>query len=244
MYVVNSILRSLLVLIVILLLCCTAILNYDSISDPETRWPSSSISDDTVFSRTNPFLSVPVPNYTRPITMETEWVSDLYRAVKQLQGKQVTLLVCDRGYLDVLVNWLAQAVLHASHPVDSILIIAFDTYTYHLLHHKGFHSVYIPLDTVISPEVPPSVKRLRRMWITRLTFIRLINYWGYSVLVIDTDALMIRNVQPLLDKFDTSDIIASGGSHPTGYSRKWKAPTMCMGFILIKSSPATGSLLM
>ena len=244
MYVAKSILRSLLVLIVILLLTCSAILYYDRISDPLAQRLTSALSGDTTFSRTSLFLSVPVPNYTRPITMETEWVSDLYRAVKQLQGKQVTLLVCDKGYLDVLVNWLAHAILYASHPVDSILIIAFDTYTYHLLHHKGFHSVYIPLDTVISPEVPPSVKRLRRMWITRLTFIRLINYWGYSVLVIDTDALMIRNIQPLLDKFDTSDIIASGGSHPTGYSRKWKAPTMCMGFILIKCSPATGSLIL
>ena len=182
-------------------------------------------------------LSV-IPDHTLPISVDTLWVRDLHDEVKQLTGRQVTLLVSDRKYLDVLVNWLAHSILYASQPVDSILIIAFDTYTYHVLQRKGFHSVYIQPQTVVNSK--PTSKNLAHIWITRLTVIRLLNYWKYNVLVIDSDAVMMRNIQPLLDRFNTSDIITSGGYFPSKFSDKWNAPTMCMGVILIKSSPATG----
>ena len=182
-------------------------------------------------------LSV-IPDYTLPMSVDTLWVRDLRDEVKQLTGRQVTLLVSDRNYLDVLVNWLAQSILYASQSVDSILIIAFDTYTYRALQHKGFHSVYIQPQAVINSKPIPRKKSY--IWITRLTVIRLLNYWKYNVLVIDSDAVMMRNIQPVLDRFNTSDIITSGGYFPPKLSDKWNAPTICMGVILIKSSPATG----
>ena len=183
-------------------------------------------------------LSV-IPDHTLPISVDTLWVRDLHDEVKQLTGRQVTLLVSDRNYLDVLVNWLAQSILYASQPVDSILIIAFDTYTYHVLQCKGFHSVYIQPQAVVN-SAKPIPRKHSYLWITRLTVIRLLNYWKYNVLVIDSDAIMMRNIQPLLDRFNTSHIITSGGYFPPKLSNKWHAPTMCMGVILIKSSPATG----
>jgi len=76
--------------------------------------------------------------------------------------------------------------------------------------------------------------------VTRLTIIRLLNYWNYSVLLFDSDAIMLRDIQPLLYKFNSSDIITSAGTFLTKLYKKWNAPTMCMGVILIKSSPATG----
>ena len=180
-------------------------------------------------------LSV-IPNYTLPISMNVRWVNDLRREVEQLTGRQVTLLVCNKKYLDVLVNWLIYSILYASQPVESVLIIAIDFFSYSVLQRKGFHSVYISPAAVIKP----SFNWLSRIWMTRLTIIRLLNYWNFNVLVIDSDAIMLKNIHPLLDKFNTSDIIASSASHPRKLSKKWNAPTMCMGFMLIKSSPATG----
>ena len=182
-------------------------------------------------------LSV-IPDYTLPISVNTPWVRDLYDEVKQLTGRQVTLLVSDRKYLDVLVNWLAHSILYASQPVDSILIIALDTFTYTVLRHKGFHSVYVQPHAVVNSK--PTGNTLAYIWITRLTVIRLLNYWKYNVFVIDSDAVMMRNIQPVLDRFSTSDIITSGGYFPSKLRYKWNAPTMCMGAILFKSSPATG----
>ena len=178
------------------------------------------------------------PLYTQPIRMDTKWVCDLYHEVKQMQSKQLTLLICSKSYLEVLVNWLAQAVLHAHYPADGILIIAFDSFTHHVMHHKGIHSVFISVDAVFNSKVNGIANRI---WMTRLTVIRLLNHWNYNVLAFDTDALMLKNVQPLLDKFSTSDIVASSGTFPVECYNKWKAPTMCMGAIFYKSSPATGS---
>ena len=183
-------------------------------------------------------LSV-APRYTLPIRMNTKWVCDLYHEVKQMQSKQLTLLICNKSYLEVLVNWLAQAVLHAHHPADNILIIAPDSFTHQVMQHKGIHSVFISADAVFDPLKVPGIAS--RIWMTKLTVIRLLNHWNYNVLAFDTDALMLKNVQPLLDKFSTSDIVASSGTYPFECSKKWKAPTMCMGAILYKSSPATGS---
>ena len=178
------------------------------------------------------------PRFTLPIRMDTKWVCDLYHEVKQMQSKQLTLLICSESYLEVLVNWLAQAVLHAHYPVENILIIAFDSFTQRVMHHKGIHSVFISTDAIFNSKVNNIANRI---WMTRLTVIRLLNHWNYSVLSFDTDALMLKNVQPLLDKFSTSDIVASSGTYPFECSKKWSAPTMCMGAIFYKSSPATGS---
>ena len=181
-------------------------------------------------------LSV-IPDYTRPITTNTEWVCNLYRKVKQLKERQVTMLVCNKDYLHVLINWLAHAVLYAFYPANSILIIAFDSFTHSVLENKGFHSVYILPEAVANAKTKDSVAHV---WITRITVARLLNYWNYSVLEFDSDAIMISNIQPILNNFSNSDIIASGGTFPFDLYKKWKTPTICMGVILFKCSPATG----
>jgi len=180
-----------------------------------------------------------LPSYTLPITMNTNWVCDLHHTVKQLTERQVTLLVSDRNYLELLINWLAHSVLYAFQPVKNIVIISFDTYTHLALRHKGFRSVYIPPYSIMKSNNFTS--RFAHIWVTRLTVIRLLNYWNYNVLVFDSDAIVLKNIQPLLDKFNNSDIISSAGTYPFYLHRKWAVPTLCMGVFLIKSSPATGN---
>ena len=198
--------------------------------DKICQWPTS-------YDNLNVMLVM--PGYTRPITKNSEWVCNLYREVKQLKGRQVTLLVCNSHYLDVLINWLAHSVLYTFHPVNRILILAFDSFTHHVLHSKGFHSVYILPEDVANA----STRQVNaRLWVTRTTIVRLLNYWNYSVLVFDGDAIMTRNIQPLLDKYANSDIIASAGTFPYYLNQKWNASTLCMGVILIKNSPAIGTV--
>ena len=181
-------------------------------------------------------LSV-MPNHTRPMKADTEWICNLYRTVKQLKERQLTLLVCNKGYLDVLINWLAHTILHAHYPANGILVISFDSFTHQVLQNKGFHSVHILPEDVANTRANESIARI---WITRITVTRLLNYWNYSVLEFDSDAIMIKNIQPILNKFKNSDIIASAGIFPHDINEKWKAPTLCMGVILIRCSPTTG----
>ena len=175
-----------------------------------------------------------LPHHTQPIKADTEWICNLYRTVKQFKERQLTLLVCNKDYLHVLINWLSHAILYAHYPANGILVIAFDSFTHEVMQNKGFHSVYV------LPEDVTNIKQTNGIWVTRVTITRLLSYWNYSVLEFDSDAIMIKNIQPILNKFNNSDIIASAGKFPENLSKKWKAPTLCMGVILIKSSPATG----
>lgn len=182
-----------------------------------------------------------LPAYVQPITKDTRWVRDLHDVVEQLAGGQITLLVSDRNYLDLLINWLAFSVLHAHYPAKSILIISFDNFTHSVLRNKGFQSVHIPPHCIIRSN--NSTSKFAHIWVTRLAVMRLLNYWGYNVLLFDSDAVMLKNIQPLMDRFNSSDIISSPGTYPFNIHRKWAAPTLCMGVFLIKSSPSTGIII-
>jgi len=79
------------------------------------------------------------------------------------------------------------------------------------------------------------------VWITRLTVIRLLNSWKYSVLIMDSDTLIMKDIQPLLDRYDNSDIVASTGFYPGSLHKMWNT-SLCMGVALFKATPSTGKI--
>jgi len=176
------------------------------------------------------------PSYTLPVKANCSWVQNLRQVIK-LTGPQITLTVCNENYLGVLANWLIYAVLQASVPLNNILIMSLDNDTHHAVTSKGFQSVYIPQNSIMQP----GFKSIdySDVWITRLTVIRLLNSWGYSVMTMDSDALIMKNIQPLLDHYDNSDIVASTGSYPGSLHKIWKT-SLCMGVALFKATPSTG----
>ena len=93
-------------------------------TNPDDKPCESSVSYDN--------LTV-LPDHTRPIKADTEWICNLYRTVKQFKERQLTLLVCNKDYLHVLINWLAHAILHAHYPANGILVIAFDSFTHQVM---------------------------------------------------------------------------------------------------------------
>ena len=178
------------------------------------------------------------PSHTQPVTANSSWVQDLRQAT-QLAGPQITLLICNKQYLNVLANWLSHAVLQASLPVRDIVILSLDIITDQVLTKKGFNSLFIPQHSIMQPGF--KTKQFSDVWITRLTVIRLLNSWKYDVLVVDSDALILKDIQPLLEYFNNSDIIGSSGKFPNELQKRWKT-TLCMGVALFKATPATGKL--
>ncbi|XP_065913728.1 uncharacterized protein [Dysidea avara] len=175
------------------------------------------------------------PSHTLPVTANCSWVQDLRQAT-QLAGPQITLLICNKQYLNVLANWLAHAVSQASLPVRDILTLSLDITTHQTLTNKGFQSLFIPQQSIMQPGF--IAKEFSNVWITRMTVIRLLNSWKYSVLVVDSDALVLKDIQPLLEYFNNSDIIGSSGTYPKQLQKKWKT-TLCMGVALFRATPAT-----
>ena len=177
------------------------------------------------------------PPHTLPVTANCSWVQDLYK-ITWLKGPQITLLMCNERYLNVLINWLAYTAAREFLTVKDTVILSLDNTTHKSLLHKGFQSVFVPKDSIIQPNF--NIRNMITAWITRSTVIHVLNSWSYSVLVIDIDAMILKDMQPLFEQFKTADIVASSGVYPFELHDMWNAPTLCMGVSLFKATKATG----
>ena len=150
--------------------------------------------------------------------------------------KQVTIVVSNANYTLSLLNWLVAALIKTSPPLENVIVVSLNETLQALLERKEIMSVYINPETVISGEM---LTKASHIWITRCVVYRLLNHWGYDVMAYDTDATVIKNLQPILDTHPGSDIVASAGSYPFQLGHKW-GMTLCMGVILIRSTRNTG----
>ena len=65
------------------------------------------------------------------------------------------------------------------------------------------------------------------------------NHWDYDVVMYDSDAVVLKNPQPLFDASPDVELIGSAGKGPESIGRVW-GRTICTGVLLMRSSPALG----
>ena len=150
--------------------------------------------------------------------------------------RQVTVVFSDVKYASSLLNWLVSALVMTSPPLKNIIVISLDEELQALLDNKDIASVHVNPETVTCGRIK---RKVSRVWITRCVVYMLLNHWGYDVMAYDTDAIVLRNVQDILDSFGESDIIGSAGSYPFNLGAEW-GQTLCMGVVLFKSTRQTG----
>ena len=181
------------------------------------------------------------------MVMKSPWVATLRNLLnKKFQPswtqqqmprrKQVTIVVSNTNYTLSLLNWLVAAQIKTSPPLENVITVSLDETLQALLERKGITSVYVNPETVVSGEMQTKASHI---WITRCAVYRLLNHWGYDAMAYDTDATVIKNLQPILEAHSDSDIVASAGSYPFQLGHKWGL-TLCMGVILIRSTINTG----
>ena len=152
--------------------------------------------------------------------------------------KQVTVVFGDIKYALSLLNWLVSALVVTSPPIENIIIISIDEQLQELLDKKHITSVYVNPETVTCGQVR---QKLSRIWIARCALYKLLNHWGYDVMAYDTDAIVLKNIQHILDEYPSSDIIGSSGVYPFSLGAKW-GQTLCMGVVLFRSTRKTGEM--
>jgi len=192
-------------------------------------------------------LVFPYPNVTRPPheMLNSPWATKLKVKLDAAKiGKQLTYVTVSMNYLPVLINWLIYAKLNAMPILENLLVVCMDTSSYEILSRKGMLSQMVKINDIIY-----SIKDMDNSGIfsarviTRLTVLRLLNYWGYDVLIMDIDALLINNIQPILDYFNENDIImstANGTNCIPSAARKLWGFCLCIGLLLIRSNVNTG----
>ena len=145
--------------------------------------------------------------------------------------------MCNEKYLAVLINWLAYTAKREFLTVKDTVILSRDYITHKTFMHKGFQSVFVPIHAIIQPG--SKIKDLKAGWITRITAIHVLNSWNFNVLVIDGDAMILKDMRPLFEQFKTADIVAAPDIYPRQLYDMWKT-TLCMGVALFKGTKAIG----
>lgn len=197
--------------------------------------PSFAIAENFTF----PHHSVYKP--VNEVINTAEWFKELKRFLTSIRpSKLVTIAIANYDFLPMLLNWLISAQVVADSPLDNILILSLDEHLYRLLSYKNISTILVTHESVLQD--PEKLDILKRIWMTRLAVVRIINHWGFDVQHFDTDAIILKNPQPLFAKFPNSDVVSQRGEFiphnlvkgPWGFS-------LCMGAILFRASWRTGT---
>ena len=201
----------------------------DSAVDLATRFPFRS---DFCF---------PQPKVMRSLEYisRATWVTDLrYYLSAYNYSREISLVTSNSKYTDVLLNWLIAATVKSRIPMESILVISLDATIHRLMLAKQFHSILVPPWTLIEKGVNFS-QPFEEVMMTRLAVMRIVNHFGYDFVMYDSDAVILKDPQPLYDALPHEDIIGSVGKIPYDLAAAWGI-TICIGVVLVRSSPKTG----
>ena len=190
-----------------------------------------------------PPFSFSEPQAIKPIRelVKMNWMKDLADVLSKRSSKQVIFLIVEKEYFASLLNWLVAFEMNTKNPkLDDILIISLDERICNILKDKAeLSTVCLHFDQIIRHYNILYRTKYLATWdiiIVRMAFVRLLNHWGYNVLVIDLDAIILKDPFPLLDKYPDVDII-------TSYSITSLLPNVrgiCFGFLLLKSTEEIG----
>ena len=166
----------------------------------------------------------------------SQWLLSLRRHMASLSGRHIINLVTSNSqYQDVLLNWLISAVVRSGLELDSILVVSMDVALHTRLLSRGIPSVSVPLSKLIRRDTN-FTKAFDRVMMLRLAVMRLLSHWGFDIHNYDTDAVLLRDPQPLYDRFPESHMIGSVGRIPRNLMAKWGI-TIGIGVVIIRGCP-------
>ena len=195
---------------------------------PKADWEVQLNVKSEVLKR--PF-SMPCPGVFLPPEklVKSEWMATLLRFLSGLKSKQLNLVTGNNQYKEVLLNWLILSA-NVKPPMKDVLVLALDKDLYDVLHTRQIPCIFIPPMAMITGR--------GGLKMVRIGLLRILNWLGFDVAFFDADALILKNPQPLFDKFKT-DIVSSNAIYPPQLNKKWHF-TLCIGVILVRSGKRTG----
>ena len=208
---------------------------------PELPSPhkSSIIKTNLTARATDPRFKMPCPKVYRSThkILSAPWMKPLLNILNSVEGRQVTLVIANSLYKDVLLNWLISAIT-CKPPIENIVVVCLDRMLHHILIARDIPAILAPFNSLLNINY-----KFRRFFdlimMMRLGFMRIINRLGYDCAMYDIDAIIIKNPQTLYNKYNNSGIIGSRGSLPKSLMKMWKV-TICIGAVFIRSSDDTG----
>ena len=176
--------------------------------------------------------------------LSSTWLKQLRSLLRTVNiAGQVSITFANYGYIESLLNWLVVAQVRIKPPILNVIVVCLDEEVFRVLDERDIPSVYIsPHAVTRNSSILEEKKFASTVWLMRFVIYRLINYFGYDVVSYDTDAIVMKNPQPVFNEHRNSDIVSSAGTFPFKLGKRWGF-TMCMGVIMFRSSPKTGKIL-
>ncbi len=172
------------------------------------------------------------------VLLRQPWIQELKEFLGSLNATLVSMVTSDYKYRDVLLNWLISAKVKVHPPLSNILVLSLDSSLHQMLRSRGIASVHIPPEPLITVKLTSHVG-FSQVHIIRLTVMRLINHWGYDVANYDTDAIILKNPEPLYHQDEGVDMIGSFGHFPQELYHMWGV-AVCIGVVMIRATRQTG----
>ena len=204
----------------------------ESIIHRQTSSDSNKYKDQTDLKIPNRAITLPYKTM-----MTKQWYQELTNFLSVHNNSPVVLLSCSSQiFLPVLLNWLAAYRLTTGSNLSEILVVSIDDEIAHLsIIDIGLNSIFIKNnDDILTVKT-----RKESIWMKRIIVARIINHFGYDVLIIDLDAIYLKDFTTIIKKYNTSDIVGSMSKWPYELNSLWGF-TMCMGVAYFRSSPGTG----
>jgi len=108
---------------------------------------------------------------------------------------------------------------------------------------KGIVSLYIPPESIVEQSETETDAILRDVEIIRVTVMRLLNHWGFDVVIYDGDAIILKNPEPVYSRYRDSDLVGTfGGTWPQTLYKQWGV-TVCHGTVVFRSTSRTGIII-
>ncbi len=184
----------------------------------------------------------PQPQFSLPDRelLQSDWVTSLKVFLSGVKGKQISMVTSTQEHVGVLINWLISAYIVADPPLENVLVLSLGERLHELLVNRGIASLLVTPEMVIHPDAGIDTP-FSQVHIIRLTVLRLIVHFGFSVVNYDCDAIILRNPQLVFDKYGDADIIGTFGKGPQHLFTRWGV-TLNTGVLLFRSNPKVGEL--
>ena len=169
--------------------------------------------------------------------LSANWVRHLKDYLRSIHpARSLTITVATKSFIPNLLNWLIAANRLVQPPLQHVLVLGFDRDVHTLLSSRRIPCIHVPYSSVLKK----LKKGVSTIWMTRLAVIRLLNHWGYDVLQLDTDAVLLKNPRLLFDGYSDYDLVGARGVLPFELGRGSWGFTVCMGAALLRGTQRMG----
>ena len=182
---------------------------------------------------------------SREELQKTECVSKLYDFILNLDksvSPHVNMVFGDSKHTNLVLNWIIAAMLRLEPPLHNVMVISLDRPLCDTLTAKKLPltCIVVSIECIFGSNVYDGGERgWLKGTMVRHPVLRLINYWGYDVASYDSDAVLLRNPQPLYEERPHMSVLASSSNFPKELNIEWGF-VACTGALVLRSSPSTG----